>query len=240
MEKKRTKKALIALMCACLLVAGSVSATMAWLTDNDVDNKATNTFTIGKVEISLDEAKVDEYGDPISGAARVATNEYKLIPGHTYVKDPTVTVKSPSENSYVRILVSVKNIDKLTALLPDSGATASYWANDGLGGRIFLLQNLCIDSFDNPTWDSTDWPCVGYKETIDAGVTTGTYEFRYNGVVNALAANNVLDPLFTHFTLPGTFTNTDVDSLEGLQIDVVAHAIQADGMTDAADAWSKF
>lgn len=65
-----------------------------------------NTFTIGKIKLSLDEAKVNIHGKPIdySGqevdlkyAPRVLGNEYKLIPGKTYVKDPTVRVSDDSE-----------------------------------------------------------------------------------------------------------------------------------------------
>ena len=70
----------------------------------------TNTFTVGKVEIKLDEAKVTADGIPVEGAARVTANSYKLMPGTTYTKDPTVTVlKAGSEESYVRMKVTFNN-----------------------------------------------------------------------------------------------------------------------------------
>ena len=50
----------------------------------------------------------------------------------------------------------------------------------------------------------------------------------------------MMPALFTEINVPGNLTNAQVDALEGLEIDVVAHAIQASGMTDAADAWSKW
>lgn len=76
--------------------------TMAWLTSQaDV----TNTFTVGEVEITLDEADVDEYGVPIVGAERVTENDYKMLPGKTYTKDPIVHVTEGSEASYVFVKV---------------------------------------------------------------------------------------------------------------------------------------
>lgn len=102
--KTRTK-ALVLAFGAVLLVVTTVFVTMAFLTDTD---KVTNTFTVGKVEITLDEVDVDIYGSPVpSASARVQENSYKLIPGHSYEKDPTVHVGEGSENSW--IFVKVEN-----------------------------------------------------------------------------------------------------------------------------------
>ena len=101
----RTKtKALVLALCAVLLVVTTVFVTMAFLTSED---SVQNTFTVGKVEITLDEAKVDSYGNEIANAERVKENEYKLIPSHTYVKDPTIHVDSNSEDCY--LFVKIQN-----------------------------------------------------------------------------------------------------------------------------------
>ena len=97
-------KALLVVACALLLVAASVFGTMAYLTSTDT---VTNTFTIGKVEIKLDEAKVDLNGTAVTPAERVKNNSYKLMPGHSYTKDPTVHVDAASEDSW--IFVKVEN-----------------------------------------------------------------------------------------------------------------------------------
>lgn len=97
-------KALLVVACALLLVAASVFGTMAYLTSTDT---VTNTFTIGKVEITLDEAKVDLNGTAVSPDERVKNNSYKLMPGHSYTKDPTVHVDAASEDSW--IFVKVEN-----------------------------------------------------------------------------------------------------------------------------------
>ena len=93
------KKRTLALILALVLVFGAaVGGTIAYLTSND---SVTNTFTVGKVEITLDEAKVDEYGVAVTPATRVEANTYKLIPGHTYIKDPTIHVATGSEDCWL-------------------------------------------------------------------------------------------------------------------------------------------
>ena len=101
--KKKTK-ALMLVLCAVLLVTASVLGTMAYLTSTD---QVVNTFTVGKVAITLDEAKVDPDGTAATPAARVKENAYHLLPGHGYTKDPTVHVQANSEDSF--IFVKVEN-----------------------------------------------------------------------------------------------------------------------------------
>ncbi|MGN1399077.1 MAG: hypothetical protein ACI4WG_03655 [Erysipelotrichaceae bacterium] len=100
--KTRTK-ALLLTICAVLLVAVSVFSTIAFLKASD---NVVNTFTVGKVAITLDEVKVDQYGNTTS-TDRVKTNQYKLIPSHSYTKDPTVHFLAGSEASY--LFVKVEN-----------------------------------------------------------------------------------------------------------------------------------
>lgn len=101
---KTTKKALLLTICALLLVAASVLGTMAYLTSRD---NVVNTFTVGAVKITLDEAKVAADGTPVTPAARVKANSYHLLPGRTYTKDPTVHVDNGSENCW--LFVKVEN-----------------------------------------------------------------------------------------------------------------------------------
>ncbi len=101
---KTKTKALVLSLCAVLLVAVSVFTTIAYLQSSE---KVTNTFTVGKVKITLDEATVDQYGVIDEDAGRVKENTYKLIPGHIYTKDPTVHFQASSEASY--LFVKVEN-----------------------------------------------------------------------------------------------------------------------------------
>lgn len=73
------KKTLALVLALTLLVAGVVGGTLAWLTDQTAEVK--NTFTVGDINIGLTET----------------TTDYKMVPGNTIAKDPTVTVKANSE-----------------------------------------------------------------------------------------------------------------------------------------------
>lgn len=120
---KTTKKALLLALCAVLLVVSTVFATLAYLTSTT--EVVENTFTIGSVKITLDEAKVTEYGVK-DGDTRVTENEYKLIPGHKYIKDPMVHVAKGSEPCYL----FVKVIDEI-ADIQDTKTVATQMKDNG-------------------------------------------------------------------------------------------------------------
>lgn len=207
--KTKTKVLLIAL-CAVLLVAASVLSTLAYLTATDT---VTNTFTVGKVSIKLDEAKANTDGTLVANAERVKTNTYKLLPGHTYNKDPMVTVLEGSESSYIKLNVVVTKSAELDAIGVD------------------LLTTF-------KGYDSTNWIYKGNTE--DTTANTRTYEFWYKEAVAAYDADVALDALFDQIVVPGTITNAQLETIEGMTITVTAHAIQADGFADAAAAWAAY
>lgn len=211
---KTKSKALLLTLCAVLLVAASVMGTMAYLTSTD---KVENTFTVGSVTITLDEAKVNTDGTPAAPAERVKANEYKLLPGHTYTKDPMVTVLNGSEASYIKMTVTFSKASALDAIFAPTGA------------------NL-ISIFNG--YDSANWI---YKDnTKDANADTRTYEFWYKETVGAPTADVALDALFDSITVPGTITNEQLATIEGMTITVNAYAIQADGFANADAAWAAY
>ena len=124
-RNKMLRKILVTMCSAVLLVGATVGVTVAYLTSTDEVN---NTFTVGKVEITLDEAKVDLYGKEDTEADRVKTNEYKLIPGHTYVKDPEVHVTADSEDCY--LFVEVTNEISAIEAAGDTTIAAQMAEND--------------------------------------------------------------------------------------------------------------
>lgn len=236
---KTKKKALLMTLSAVLLVTVSVFGTMAYLTDNDT---VTNTFTVGNVKLELDEANVNTDGTYVTNHdSRVKENSYHLIPGHTYIKDPTVTVKANSEDAYVRMFVKVEGIDQLKAALPKE-TNSTYYDTNG----IFLLAKLCVDKEGNCTWDSKTWLPAGYEETVkqvddETSISVGTYEFRYKNIVEKSATDTVLRDLFEAITVPGSIDNAHLAKLQDtFKIVVTAQAIQADGFDTAADAWAEF
>lgn len=211
----KKSKVLLLTICAVLIVVTSVLGTLAYLTSEDT---VVNTFTVGKVNIVLDETAVTPDGKPIDGADRVKENNYHLVPGMTYVKDPTVTVVKGSEESYVRMLVTINCYDALTEIF----------------GASFLPQYF-VSGWDNTAWVSTE------VIDVDANADTATYEFRYKDTVEPPANEDVvLDALFESITVPGSMSADDMNSIKDLKITVVGHAIQAAGFADEDAAWTAF
>lgn len=125
MKKKNLKKLLLAVCCAALLVCVSIGATVAYLTSKGT---VTNTFTVGKVAITLDEAKVSTDGTAVTPAERITTgNGYKLMPGRSYTKDPIVHVDSQSESCWV--FVKVEN--GIAAIEDSANTIASQIVKNG-------------------------------------------------------------------------------------------------------------
>ena len=211
---KTRSKALLLTLCAVLLVTASVLGTMAYLTSQDT---VTNTFSVGSVAIKLDEAKANPDGSLVKGAERVKANSYKLLPGHTYNKDPMVTVLEGSESSYIKMTVTFSKANELDAIFAPTGAELT---------RIF-------NGYDSDKW-------IYKNSTKDATVDTRTYEFWYKETVAAPTADVALDALFDSITVPGSITNAQLATIEGMTITVNAYAIQADGFADAGAAWAAF
>ena len=208
------KKKLMTVLALVLVIAMSVAGTYAYLTSAD---QVVNTFTVGDVQIKLDEAKANADGSLVANADRVKANSYKLLPGHTYNKDPMVTVLKGSESSYVKMTVTFSNAAELDAIFAPNGADMTSIFNG---------------------YDSTNWIYKGNTE--NTGDNTRTYEFWYKEAVAAPTADVALDALFDSITVPGTINNDQLATIKGMTITVNAYAIQADGFTDAADAWSHF
>lgn len=209
------KKALLMMVCAVMLVLVSVMGTMAYLTSQDT---VTNTFTVGKVAITLDEAKANADGSLFDqGATRVKENNYKLLPGHTYAKDPMVTVLEGSENSYIKMTVTFTKAAELDAIFAPAGADMTSIFN-GYDGSNWIAKDVTKDTVKN----------------------TRTYEFWYKEAVAAPSENVPLDALFDSIAVPGFITNEQLATIEGMTITVNAYAIQADGFATPEAAWAAF
>lgn len=210
-------KALLLLLCAVLFVAGSVFGTLAYLTDTE---SVKNTLTVGSVGLTLDEAKVNEMGEKDGEkrwqpTAADPEQEYYLLPGHSYIKDPTVTVNKGSEESYIRMMVTVSFENALTDELLATG-----------------LEGI-FTGYDAAKWDRQE-------KTVGADKKTITYEYRYCTTVDGKDGAQPLEPLFTGFTIPGDYGNETIAMLDGMKIAVEAHAIQAAGFDTAEEAWTAF
>ena len=208
------KKKLMTVLALVLVIAMSVAGTYAYLTSTDT---VKNTFTVGNVQIKLNEAKANPDGTLVPNADRVQANSYKLLPGHTYNKAPMVTVLKASESSYVKMTVTFTKAAALDAIFAPNGADMTSIFNG---------------------YDSTNWIYKGNTE--DTTANTRTYEFWYKEAVAAPDADVALDALFDSIIVPGTITNAQLATIKDMTITVNAYAIQADGFANAEAAWEAF
>lgn len=184
---KTKSKALILSVCAVLLVAATVLVTMAFLTSTDSVN---NTFTVGKVAITLDEAKVDEMGVvDTTATSRVKANTYKLIPGHTYVKDPTVHVSSDSEESwlFVKLENGLVNIIDNTTIEDQMKANGWTAVTDKTG--VYAYKNIVKANDNVPVFGNFKLKGnAAVAEYANAEITVTAYAIQADGFATSDAA----------------------------------------------------
>ena len=123
--KKKLFKTLGIIACAVLLIGGSIAGTYAYLTSTATTQ---NTFTVGNVKITLNESYNDELGSFVEDEY-----SYKLIPGRTYIKDPTINVLEGSEDCYLFVKIE----DGISGI-QDTKTIATQLADNGwkvLGGE---------------------------------------------------------------------------------------------------------
>ena len=113
----------------CLTGVVMVGATLAYLTSTT--DVAQNTFTVGKVNIDLDEktgktdpdfTKETDWNDGVDGK--------NMYPGQEVAKRPVVTVKADSADCWVYVKVT--------------------------GADELVSKNFTINSWNNTDWDKTD------------------------------------------------------------------------------------
>lgn len=219
---KRTKITLT-VVCILALLLSSALGSIAYLTSED---RATNVFNFGKVEITLDEAAIDANGRAISGAPRVQSNTYSdCLPGVSYDKDPTVHVLSGP--CYLRVLVKFNKRAELAAI------AARHSAPIELAG-IFTGFN------------AADWACR-YNSITDTGAPSvtvsnlgsneGFLEFWYTPD-DGVAAAGTDSALFEGVSIPEWLDSDDAESIQGFKLDIIAQAIQVRPFADAAAAWA--
>ena len=115
----------------------------------------TNTFTAGNVKITMDEAKVDLYGVKVGNTRVSDKNEYKLIPGHKYTKDPTIYVDENSESCWLFVKVEngiaeIEGGTKIADQLVTNGWTALA-GEDNVYYHAIADKNATVKVFESFT-----------------------------------------------------------------------------------------
>lgn len=167
------KKITTIFLCAALFAIVAVGASLAYFTDTD---SKTNTFTTGKVDITLEET---------------FTQDSKLVPGtqkdgNAVKKEVTVKNESGSENAYVRVHIAVpsalvdQNLNSYNDMLHWNFKAAAYknayWSmqpiyttGDGWTDNGSENQNVYNTEINNV--DYTVWVCT-YRTILKPGETT--------------------------------------------------------------------
>ena len=215
------KKKIVALcLCVALAVVAIGGATLAYFTDTKT---AENTFTVGNVQIKLDETNIAApEGD------RVTSNTYTgVTPGVTYTKDPIVT-NTGSNDAWVRLVVTVENGMNWLGLYNDNVWTAPQEA-----AFMAMINNKLGDK-----WSLED---IAYVANEDRGTTDFVATLKY---ADKLAAGQQTSAAFEKVMLPTNATADDITTRIAqngtFHIDVVAEAIQADTFTTWDAAFAAF
>lgn len=225
------------MLAALLLVGCSIGATLAWLTATT--NVVENTFTVGKVAITLQEHKYVEATNSLDKTvATVQSNEYKLIPGKNMPKDPYVTVVKGSEKCW--LFVAIQETNNVLG----GGQAVNFDVNDGdwtefyVGNEYDLKEGVAVyytivdsdassdqDFYvlrkeDNCTANDHTNGCVTVHEAIDSTwsdskVPTLTFNaaaIQYDGLEPADASDDARQTaaINAFFALPSDFVNNCV------------------------------
>lgn len=246
MKNSKLRRVLLLLACAVMLVSLSVGATLAYLqSQTEVVN---NAFSVGRVYITLDEAKVNEYGvpqmavdydaeagewwygdtDDITSAARTQHNDYKLYPGKQYPKDPTVHVYKGSETCYVFVKLNKTGLTYTKTTTNEDGSTTSTPVN----------IEADKDALETGNDKAVPYVCIAEQITANGWVPFGEDAdgcpiYVYKNLRNTLDEADDL-VVFKNFQIAAdavmpTVTNATV--IADLEIEVIAFAIQAEGFS---------
>lgn len=197
------KKTLTIVMAMVLVAAVAVTGTLAYMSTQS--ETVTNTFTFGNMTITLDESKVGNDGKIIpegeEGAGRTDKNDYKVIPGATVDKDPTVHVEASSEKCYV--YVSVQNnivIGTDTVASYELGAGWTKIGEDTATHTIVYKYNDVVDAssgrqnltpvFEKVTFDGAKITHENIDQITNKTIVINAYAHQSENIENVTVADN--------------------------------------------------
>lgn len=211
------KKIVIVALVVCIFAMSIASATLAYFTD---EKSITNTFTVGNVEIKLDENVVKQdvtNGNYVANGTERTESGFdvptSLFPMQNISKDPTITVTG-SENAYIGAVITIKN-------------GANKLANADVSKMLITGDNSTVDA----KAVNVDAFLVGL---IDANTATVKYkkvgtDVKVYVVVTAAQAKDAKVVLFNSVQINKDWNNAEMANLSDLEIVVEAYAVQTAG-----------
>lgn len=237
--KKKIISLCLVLMLALTAIGG---ATLAYFTDT---KSQTNSFTAGKVQIKLDEAKVkkdDTTGNLVAdGDNRTSEGQsYKLFPGMTVTKDPTITLLDGSEDSYIAAKITIKG-DLLDLYGADTATPKTYYNLDitkFVSGGLIQTASTQSNNWNGLSMIYTDTAGNVYYQDATKGNQGTNSEWVIYVFVKDIQKAKTTVKLFETITVDENYNNAEMAKLSGATVTVNAFAVQAYGMTatEATDA----
>lgn len=257
------RKLTIGILSICIICALAIGGTLAFLTDSE---KVTNTFSIGDLDITIDEPHWNDEGtpdDPETPDTDESTpgDGEDMTPGDTKVKDPTVT--AVVNNGYMRVIMTVidneptiPNPDYVDdATTPDVEPTV---ANPNYGKAItdqdrldLIFDTIYYDSTYNVNSDPATTAIVPGEKyaladleaypTVNPSFTADTDKstagtYYYN--YNEIFNEGDKAVLFTNVVIPTDWNQTQMNVMGKYKIEVYAQAIQSDNFANAEEAFA--
>ena len=228
MNKKLIRNIIVLTLAAVVLVTTTVFTTVAYLLSTA---KVSNVFTVGNVSIEMYESPVTSDGEyvdgfnPLTDRKNADTNSYHILPGETYIKDPTVYIKAGSADTllFVKARNQISNIETTEAgkTMKDQ-MEANGWrrvAQTSIGDWIYVYAGAAL------------------TDGVDA--TFGT-------IIPASNEEQKKD-LFQTFTIDKACNEESYKLAQGAAVTITAYAIQGGTFHDdnnnvskqnVVDAWN--
>ena len=199
------KKIVIVALVVCIFAMSIASATLAYFTDTE---GATNTFTIGNVDIKLSaigaDGNVAEVNDEDDNSNPLSIANENVYPTQVIAKDATIT-NIANDAAYVAGIIEISGIN---TLLVDDTAVKDFLT----GGALNATS--------------------GYATKI----VPGTDSIKVYIIANAAITKDGTVVLFEDIEVPGEWNNAQMQVFKNCVIDVKAYATQTAGFTSAEDA----
>ncbi len=198
-----SKKKVFALaLSVCIVVLSIAGSSIAYFTDTET---YTNTFTSGKVDISL------KVGDVTVNETNHSVAD-KAVPGTTIERVTSISVNSGSEDAYLGAVITI------------NGGTTLLTSNpSGDNGKIYAA-NLFKNIQGSVTVEDakTDGLHTGFIVRI---VFTGEYSVNGTGTTST----NVFDGI----SIPGTWDQANIETFKNVTLNIVAYGVQSEGLASA-------
>lgn len=228
----RSKKIIIGTMAIGIITALSIGGTLAFLTDTE---KVTNHFSVGDLDITIDEPKWDDEGtpdddggtpdDPSDDTPGTPGDGQDLVPGDTREKDPTIT--AVTGDSYVRVIVNIQ--DKAGIAITDAERL------DKILKTVYYAEPVLNESNKYSLEQLSGYSTVNSEfKLVEDNSSAGSYCYNYDGILEE--GSSVV--LFTNIVIPTDWNQADLAVLGEYQIEIYAQAIQSDNFSGADEAFS--